>query len=178
MKTCSRCRKVRPETDFGPNSRSKDGLDYRCRPCGRERRKKQVEQNSQKWVSLDAHQEHPTGRKFCRRCSQVKFVRDFSKDRAATDGLQRTCRKCQVEQWQLSQYGCAIPDGARCEICTHPGDAQNKLGIDHCHQTGMVRGVLCHACNTALGLLQDDPERMGAAIAYVTRKPRGKLLGG
>ena len=38
---------------------------------------------------------------------------------------------------------------------------------DHCHSSGAARGVLCHACNAAIGLLAEDPARMLRAIAYL-----------
>ena len=39
--------------------------------------------------------------------------------------------------------------------------SEMPLSVDHCHETGKVRGLLCHRCNTAIGLLRDDPERFG-----------------
>jgi hypothetical protein len=39
--------------------------------------------------------------------------------------------------------------------------------IDHCHESGVVRGGLCNGCNSALGHMKDDPERMRAAAAYI-----------
>lgn len=50
------------------------------------------------------------------------------------------------------------------------------LVVDHDHNTGVVRGLLCHNCNRALGLLQDNPETLEVAIAYlksVTTIPKG-----
>ena len=45
--------------------------------------------------------------------------------------------------------------GGRCAICR---DTQEKpLSIDHCHETERVRGLLCHACNSALGFMREDP---------------------
>ena len=57
----------------------------------------------------------------------------------------------------------------RCDICggTRPGGRFNNWHIDHDHVTGAVRGVLCAACNTAIGLLGDDPARIRMAAAYV-----------
>lgn len=44
-----------------------------------------------------------------------------------------------------------------CEVCGSDGTQTIKgLHIDHCHDTGKVRGCLCHFCNTALGNLKDD----------------------
>lgn len=51
----------------------------------------------------------------------------------------------------------------RCAIC---GD-QRKLGVDHDHATGAVRALLCTPCNTALGLLKENPTRIRAALAYL-----------
>lgn len=59
----------------------------------------------------------------------------------------------------------AFKAGKVCEIC---GSAE-ALRVDHCHRQGRLRGVLCHRCNTGLGMLGDDVERMRAAIAYLER---------
>ena len=59
---------------------------------------------------------------------------------------------------------------AACDACEsqEPGSPKG-WHIDHDHESGMVRGLLCHSCNTALGLLNEDPERMSALITYIKR---------
>jgi len=60
-----------------------------------------------------------------------------------------------------------------CEICGILEPRERKRGcgmhIDHDHETGENRGVLCHKCNRALGSFGDDPERLEAAAMYVRR---------
>lgn len=53
-----------------------------------------------------------------------------------------------------------------CEICGNNG---STLHIDHDHETGQLRGFICHHCNLALGHFQDDLERLRAAMAYLNR---------
>lgn len=67
--------------------------------------------------------------------------------------------------------------GDKCEACgtslkLHPGATERRtaLQIDHDHATGEFRGVLCMNCNTALGLLDDDAERIANLAAYLRRK--------
>lgn len=63
-----------------------------------------------------------------------------------------------------------------CAVCRQPERAPDKasgkikdLAIDHDHETGAVRGLLCSSCNRALGLLQDSPALLDAAKAYLAK---------
>jgi len=71
----------------------------------------------------------------------------------------------------LATYGLTAEDfdamaevqGWVCAVCEQPEDKVSEAGallplsVDHCHSTSRVRGLLCHRCNTAIGLLRDDP---------------------
>lgn len=59
-----------------------------------------------------------------------------------------------------------------CKICKREGflmagHHKMKLVVDHCHTNGNVRGLLCHNCNRALGLLQDSPEVLLRGVEYL-----------
>ncbi len=62
------------------------------------------------------------------------------------------------------QQGC-------CAICrvdiTQWSGKRSPVHVDHSHATGQVRGLLCRDCNTALGILKDDPDRLRAAAKYI-----------
>jgi|SRR6266702_2133022 len=70
--------------------------------------------------------------------------------------------------------------GNRCAVCRtdRPGGRGERWHIDHDHVTGQVRGLLCGRCNSAIGLLQDDPEIIKAAARYVTKHRQMELLPG
>lgn len=58
----------------------------------------------------------------------------------------------------------------QCAICKCDSGINNrgdKLAVDHCHTSGKIRGLLCHKCNTALGLMKDSQENLHAAIRYL-----------
>lgn len=136
----------------------------------------------------------PEGFKRCRDCDEVKAHDQFSPVRRNRDGLQSYCRPCQNERakasWAngneqqrdrrarrtaaysaLRKYGpegLAVHErrecGEGCDIC---GRVTIRMAIDHCHTTGKVRGLLCKDCNTALGIVEESPERLRALIAYI-----------
>jgi Recombination endonuclease VII len=62
-----------------------------------------------------------------------------------------------------------LRQGNRCAVCRtgKPGGRGERWHIDHDHVTGQVRGLLCGKCNSAIGMLQDDPEIIKAAARYV-----------
>lgn len=131
----------------------------------------------------------------CNKCGETKPVSEFYKDRQ--NGSKRyECKGCHLEyyrnKWKdadpsyrearressrkyiLSQYGLTPKDyhsmleeqGFVCAICETKPEAGN-LAIDHCHKTGGVRGLLCKQCNSAIGILGDNPEGLGRALAYL-----------
>lgn len=60
-----------------------------------------------------------------------------------------------------------------CAICKNPETATRlgkvkALSVDHCHKTGVIRGLLCSDCNTGIGKLKDDIKILRSAIQYLT----------
>lgn len=62
-----------------------------------------------------------------------------------------------------------------CAICKKGNNAIKKFCVDHCHKTGKVRGILCGACNKAIGLLKDSRESLKAAIDYLDRSESDQM---
>ncbi|HEY5409466.1 MAG TPA: endonuclease domain-containing protein [Caulobacteraceae bacterium] len=60
--------------------------------------------------------------------------------------------------------------GGVCAGCGSP-DPEHSRGwqVDHCHETNVVRSVLCHPCNTALGLLKENADRIRRLAAYAEK---------
>jgi hypothetical protein len=61
---------------------------------------------------------------------------------------------------------------SKCAICGRKQSGK-RLSVDHCHSTGLVRGLLCNKCNAALGLLDDYPDRLRCAIRYLENSKKG-----
>jgi len=58
----------------------------------------------------------------------------------------------------------------KCAICRGPPNGRVlKLVVDHNHETGKIRELLCDACNRALGFFKDDPSRLRAAAFYLEK---------
>jgi hypothetical protein len=98
------------------------------------------------------------------------------KDQRGTEKLQARERRRTLalyglteEQWdRLVAY-----QGNRCAICptTTPGGRGESWHIDHDAATGVVRGLLCHGCNTGIGNLRHDPKILMAAVEYLASPP-------
>lgn len=92
----------------------------------------------------------------------------------------RACRVCdrkyrrqaRLRGFSLSVEGYdALLESQRggCAICGETCKTGRRLAVDHDHETGVVRGLLCANCNVALGNLGDSVERLAAAIVYLER---------
>lgn len=87
--------------------------------------------------------------------------------------LWQSCRLKYRHGLSLEEYnGMLERQKGVCAICGN----QNKykkhkknasLSVDHCHKTDKVRGLLCDACNLALGLMKDDVDNLKKAVKYL-----------
>ncbi len=102
----------------------------------------------------------------------------FDGDRAAFMREYRRRQPNRVRNTELKKlFGITLPDyeqmlseqGGLCAICgkTQRGTRNKRLCVDHCHETGRVRGLLCDHCNRAIGLLGDSAETAARAAAYL-----------
>lgn len=80
-----------------------------------------------------------------------------------------------VRKANLSKYGITIEEYERifeqqdgkCKICDNVANGKGRLHVDHCHDTGKVRGLLCSSCNIGLGLFKHNADLLNEAIGYV-----------
>lgn len=101
------------------------------------------------------------GIKFCKKCNSLKLLDNFCKNKNRKDGLQIYCRPCMKETCRPSRYkklfGITVEDynlmleaqNGKCAICERL-PAKNLLAVDHDHETGRVRGLLCPPCNRSV----------------------------
>ena len=105
---------------------------------------------------------------------QINKVRINAKNKRWADNNKDKVR-ANARRYQLKQYGLTTEqydtmyEGIEgcCEIC---GDFKETLHVDHDHDTGDVRGLLCGLCNRGIGLLRDDIKIMKAGITYLTKQ--------
>jgi len=94
------------------------------------------------------------------------YHKDCHKKRAR-DSMRRRARPNRAAMYRISEAELnALLDRERCDCCgaTCRGKGQH---IDHDHQTGLVRGVLCSGCNRGIGFLGDSAEGVERALSYL-----------
>ena len=115
----------------------------------------------------------------CSKCHRVKAIGFFARDPRITDGLAAVCSMCKNEitrnSYYKSVYGITLEEydilleeqNGKCKICGSDDNNGQRFCVDHCHETGKVRGLLCRPCNLALGCLRDDPILVLKAADYL-----------
>ena len=79
-------------------------------------------------------------------------------------------------EWLKARYGITLTDWNEmfesqqgcCAICgKHQSEVKKRFHTDHNHETGEVRALLCHGCNTAIGLLEENETTIINALEYL-----------
>lgn len=110
--------------------------------------------------------------KLCSKCNELKPLNQFSKDKYKKSQITSACKNCRRREsgrWKeidlkrfygitKEQYNKMLQDqDYSCAICKrHTSELNRTLSVDHDHNTGKVRGLLCVRCNTKLGILEDE----------------------
>lgn len=160
MKTCKVCGKELSEDKFGTTHHVlKDGTkkaykDSTCMVCRRNK-----------------HLENPEKREVHRRGTKNWYYNN--PDKAKAQRLRRY--GITLEEYNLmrkeQQYCCAICKRHESEV--EQGKAvssETALQVDHCHDKGTIRGLLCTNCNTLIGKAKDDIDVLSSAIEYLKDK--------
>lgn len=140
-KLCSKCKNILPASEFYPHRRMKSGLQPQCRACSRE------------W-----HRQRPDYIREKNKQFKLKYP-EYHRD-------WHRRRKFGVEPSQIN----AIRDSqdGLCAGCLRDL-AVNKECVDHCHDTGRIRGLLCNDCNVSIGILGDNPETLRRLADYIEK---------
>lgn len=113
-----------------------------------------------------------SGQLWCYCCRKWLDVRRFGADKSRSNGLSSACKECVSYKATACRYGITIDEARQlrsgveqCEICGR----KCKLEVDHDHETGNVRGLLCGRCNKVIGMFADSQELLASAIEYLKR---------
>lgn len=132
--------------------------------------------------------------KTCCHCQQEKNILEFNKNKQGKFGRHSRCKTCTRKEgkeiykrlgknhYLLSTYGINEQElqnlfdlqNGRCAICYTPlqlGERSKRSAcVDHCHNTGKVRGLLCNHCNKGLGMFLDNTQILASAITYLEKQ--------
>lgn len=150
-KICRICGDLKNRSEFYPKSDAKDGLRSTCKSCNSEESKKWGKQNKNRSYKIHKNYRESNPEKIKEIQRNTKYKLNYGITTA------------DFEKLYSSQ-------GEKCEICKKSTDKiSTNMCVDHDHDTGKVRGILCRKCNSALGLFTDNEEILENAISYLKK---------
>lgn len=137
-----------------------------------------------------------TPTKTCTKCGAEKEISAFYRHPEKKDGLHSWCKECKNtvdreyhkspegrerkrEVHLKRKYGISLAEydemfdeqNGRCGICgtEDTGSRFKHFTVDHCHDSGAIRGLLCNNCNRGIGLLGDTLKDLSKAVLYLAK---------
>ncbi len=165
-KPCHICGVTKPLHDFYRAAGMRDGHRNDCKVCN----------NAAKHARYMADPEPAKQRTRQWQRENAERLNAYRRERRKLDEVKRRERASHLKRKfgiTLEQYEEMFKSqGGVCAICGRPPSEKYSLHVDHDHFTGKIRGLVCFPCNEGLGLFQDDPYLLEAAIAYLERYER------
>ena len=177
-KICPSCGESKPVSEFGRNRSLGDGLSFYCLACNRERKRAwSLESRRRLGLEVRDYSWIPDGFRWCASCQQAVAHEDYVRNAGTASGFGSRCRACDsaansesyfYRKYKLTRHqldDLRAAQGDSCAICGEP----EPQHLDHDHESGEVRQLLCQRCNHGLGLFRDELTYLRAAADYVER---------
>jgi len=183
LKVCTSCEQELRVEQFNKHKLGRFGLESTCKNCRQHAKDKRYVKKQEalrvcKTCGLTATKPEELelfvvgknnrfGRSpYCKQCRN-----ESDKQKQHNNSLVRRCKKFGITVEQYEQM--IVQQENRCAICSKHYDDFNGRGknfhIDHCHESGEVRGLLCSNCNTGLGQFKDNVKALESAIIYLNK---------
>lgn len=163
LKRCARCNELKSTADFCVRKREKDGLNYWCRQCtseiGKKFRSDPINLERARATAKAWRQANPEKA----RATHDAWIAN-NRERAATAHKFRQLR----HRYGItrSQYENLMREsGGKCQLCR----SDKRLCVDHCHESSVVRGILCVLCNTAVERFENVEDFAAKAAEYLEK---------
>jgi hypothetical protein len=163
MKTCGHCGEAKLLTAFYRSAAGRDGRRPECIPCTKRARAERYHLNRDAAIARVRRWREENPEKY----AALRRRQRESGAKAAMDRKSHLKRK----------YGMTVEEydemfrsqGGVCAICGAEPTPGISLHVDHCHETGAIRGLCCFRCNNALGDFGHGIDRLRGAITYLDR---------
>jgi hypothetical protein len=111
----------------------------------------------------EAEEDRPKNGWYCKECYSRRSRGNYDRLKQKSSRLLRVYG-ISMEEYNLMKE----KQNGKCAIChIDEKELDRELAVDHCHTTGVVRGLLCSKCNLLLGQIQDNKETVKRMLAYL-----------
>jgi len=164
VKRCRKCGGDKPLSEFYRQKGRRDGYRNDCKACFSARSKQWYLRNREHAIAqVQAWQRANPER--------VKATRKAARSRRRP--IDRDARLRRVFGLSSEQYEAMLAEqGGGCALCRRTPPPGRSLHVDHHHESGVVRGLLCFSCNAAMGQLREDKLLIADSIVYLARGRR------
>lgn len=162
MKQCPNCRELKDRSEFSKDRHKADGLCSWCKECIRSRQ----QQNKEKLQAYTNQYYQDNKERLC----QMQKQRNQNNSEARSQVARRARLRYNYDI-SLEEYNDLFSkQEGKCAICgTHQSELNKSLCVDHDHETGEVRGLLCRTCNAGLGMFKEQRELFLKALEYLIK---------
>jgi len=130
------------------------------------------QENKERWVEWQEDYKEEKNRR-----RRERYANDPEYREKCLEASKNRSKRSRINTRLKSAFGIDIEDyekmlekqNGTCAICgaTQADARKHRLHVDHCHDTGKVRGLLCSNCNMGLGKFQDDLQLLKNAVSYL-----------
>jgi len=163
-KRCTKCGLVKPLVAFYAMRGMRDGHRNDCIDCNKAAKRERHARNpgpyrerARQWAAENPDRRATYQAAYRKRPERKRMMRDAYYRR--TYGISAD----EVDEMLEAQSG-------GCAICGEKAERLASMHVDHDHEHGHLRGLLCSTCNQGLGHFRDDPAVLLRAIVYLRQR--------